>query len=69
MPSLNDPLMIDEPAKFHEGQEVEVELSKFGWHKAKIIQNPGTLYEVEFEDGRRGVFDGSCIRPAGRIEA
>ena len=36
----NDPLMIDEPAKFHEGQEVEVELSKFGWHKAKIILNP-----------------------------
>jgi len=58
--------------QFHEGQNVEVAdpNTDFGvWLKAKIVREPTTtaldkhpLYQVEFPDGKRAVFDAEHIR-------
>jgi hypothetical protein len=71
-------------AQFHEGQEVEVHGIYFkpgqtsreiAWRKAKIarmapdggaIFNP--VYEVQFPDGSRSLFDAFHIRPLASAE-
>jgi hypothetical protein len=58
--------------QFHEGQEVEVAHTPWGWRstrKAKIVclaylgsENTPTGYKVEFPDGTWDVFDAEHIR-------
>jgi hypothetical protein len=61
-------------AQFHAGQNVEVffdEPYPWHWRKAKIVGMPpggdaifNPVYEVQFPDGSRGVFDVAHIRAA-----